>query len=707
VSLVLPLLKNPVHDEKANQEGFEYVTRQMRYYTAMETLSLPVDMKNDVRLELNDRVIELYKLIIKFQIQTILRFYRSRTKKIFRAIPKWDNWEGMLKSIRDIETELDGKLSKALKGTSLTLLKTLVEEAVQSREHVDYLLGVQKEALQVLKDTRDIQQQMLQRQMSDDEKKRLALFYRTDYKIVKDDVTQRLKGTCAWFLGNEDYKAWAKSTSGPLLISADPGCGKSVLAKYLIDHELPRTTTICYFFFKYPHESSLANAICALIHQLMELKPELIHHIKEAHPGMTQYLTELWSIIDNACRDPDAGQVILVLDALDECQAKDLDFLKQRLLDMFSSSKDKPKSLKFLLTGRPYDPVTGVVESLKAQFNYVRIAGELETPAISEEIDIVVDYRVNNLKLYAETRSYLLEKLKAIRNRTYLWVHLVLRYIERNISLCNTDPHFLDDTIDHLSEFDDSSDNLDAIYERILSFSKHRKRTQNILKIVAAAYRPLSLVELKIAYNVSRDPKWKAALQVSDSDFEKWIRAMSGLFISTDQGQVTFLHQTAREFLISKDDIKQSPVPSENCSWRQSLTVRDMHELLAQKAMLYIVSEYSSGALNSFERRNFRVHGDEKEWAAVSPFFPYAAEFWPRHVRDLNGLPKDTAEEYEQLVDTSSELCAIWYTAWTSQAPRDIEYLGPKDMTSFTLRVLLGHFKTVQADFDTGADVDG
>jgi hypothetical protein len=49
VSLVLPLLKNPVHDEKANQEGFEYVTRQMRYYTAMETLSLPVDMKNDVR----------------------------------------------------------------------------------------------------------------------------------------------------------------------------------------------------------------------------------------------------------------------------------------------------------------------------------------------------------------------------------------------------------------------------------------------------------------------------------------------------------------------------------------------------------------------------------------------------------------------------------------------------------------------------------
>jgi hypothetical protein len=46
VSLVLPLLKNPSAAEAANQDGFTYVTSQMRYYVAMESLLLPEDMKS-------------------------------------------------------------------------------------------------------------------------------------------------------------------------------------------------------------------------------------------------------------------------------------------------------------------------------------------------------------------------------------------------------------------------------------------------------------------------------------------------------------------------------------------------------------------------------------------------------------------------------------------------------------------------------------
>ena len=52
VSLVLPFLKNPSAAEAANQDRFTYVTSQMRYYNAMESLLLPEDMKSDLRADL-------------------------------------------------------------------------------------------------------------------------------------------------------------------------------------------------------------------------------------------------------------------------------------------------------------------------------------------------------------------------------------------------------------------------------------------------------------------------------------------------------------------------------------------------------------------------------------------------------------------------------------------------------------------------------
>ncbi len=85
VALVLPLLKNPIVAEAANQDGFIYVTSQMRYYDAMQTVLLPQDMRPDLKADLTSRLVDLYKLIISFQVRSVIRFYRSRTKNFFRG----------------------------------------------------------------------------------------------------------------------------------------------------------------------------------------------------------------------------------------------------------------------------------------------------------------------------------------------------------------------------------------------------------------------------------------------------------------------------------------------------------------------------------------------------------------------------------------------------------------------------------------------
>lgn len=80
-----------------------------------------------------------------------------------------------------------------------------------------------------------------------------------------------------------EFQKWSRNgTSGILLLSAGPGCGKSVLARSLIDNELkkdaPSDRSICHFFFKDDNaeQKSAKNALCAILHQLFTKMPHLI-----------------------------------------------------------------------------------------------------------------------------------------------------------------------------------------------------------------------------------------------------------------------------------------------------------------------------------------------------------------------------------------------------------------------------------------------
>jgi hypothetical protein len=67
-----------------------------------------------------------------------------------------------------------------------------------------------------------------------------------------------------------------------LWISADPGCGKSVLTKSLVDEVFALSksnVSIVYFFFKKnDDQNNIATALCAVLHQLFSLQPQLLQH---------------------------------------------------------------------------------------------------------------------------------------------------------------------------------------------------------------------------------------------------------------------------------------------------------------------------------------------------------------------------------------------------------------------------------------------
>ncbi|KAL7916974.1 nucleoside phosphorylase domain-containing protein [Trichoderma austrokoningii] len=146
----------------------------------------------------------------------------------------------------------------------------------------------------------------------------------TTYEWYKDRVEDRVEDTCMWFLNHDHFNTWLGQDSGPLLVTADPGCGKSVLAKYLVDHILPQPTNIvCYFFFKDQDQNTMRQALCALLHQLFSKKPSLIKHALTQYRingrGLINSTRSLWEILDGAVTDPsNTESIIIVLDALDE-----------------------------------------------------------------------------------------------------------------------------------------------------------------------------------------------------------------------------------------------------------------------------------------------------------------------------------------------------------------------------------------------------
>lgn len=86
VSVVLPLLTNPSTSNKANSEGFEYVTSRMRYYVEFEKCLLPdrqdTHVSERLRNAFESHVEYLYQHILEFQIRSILRLYRRRLGKL-------------------------------------------------------------------------------------------------------------------------------------------------------------------------------------------------------------------------------------------------------------------------------------------------------------------------------------------------------------------------------------------------------------------------------------------------------------------------------------------------------------------------------------------------------------------------------------------------------------------------------------------------
>ncbi|RDL30807.1 uncharacterized protein BP5553_10152 [Venustampulla echinocandica] len=338
-------------------------------------------------------------------------------------------------------------------------------------------------------------------------------FRTSEYERYKERNPNPVKDTCHWFLRHTRYTAWKSSPMSSLLwVSADPGCGKSIFFKFLTDE-----------------------------------KPEFLRHAIGVFEKNGDYIKEnvelLWDILTAASADPEIGEIVCILDALDECRDSELKILLQKLC-LFYQDPLHPSSttnLKFLVTSRSLLNIERKFNRLSLKIPEIRLAGEDETDRARDEIILAIEDELvkiqQELQLSQESISDLRKEISKVKHRTYLWLKLIFE-------LTRKDPQSVT-KIGRRKIIDALPESVDADYIAILDKipENDEEQARKLLSIVCAARRPLSVKEMSIALTIRADNISHRELDIQAEDYPKrLIKNICGFFVTVIDGRVYLLH---------------------------------------------------------------------------------------------------------------------------------------------------------------------
>ncbi len=564
-----------------------------------------------IRTSLQQKITELYSTLLAYQMKSVCAYYRHH--RLITAVKDqldWNDWEGNVSEVKLAEESLRQDATAFNQQLSLEFQSAESHHWPNVLDKFEALvqLGSRNDERETHREDREFQKMKEQsREKTNEFIARFSIAGLEDFKNVLN--RKPAANTCRWFKEHPSYLEWNAMDAAVMVVSAPPGTGKSVLARSIIDELRDQHSgdyIICHFFFKdsSPIQSSAVYAVRALVHQVLRELPVTAFQLAEematvSIDAMLSDFATLWGIFVRAVRSPEAQskRVACILDALDECEGRGRD----RLIDFIDEHSQGPQlsSLKLLVTARPYESILNSFGRFQSHFINLE-TGDDEIAKISEEINLVIDERLEQLATRKRNRpppnviEEIRKKLRSTQNRTYLWLRLIFELLDKNWK--NTSQK------DWLKPVREIPQTLNEVYESLLKKVDGEDvcKVQTILSMVVAAFRPLSVEELKAALDTysAVDETESPDSPVSDSDsefleptpdptaFTTWLVNACGFAIHVFDGHVFFIHQTVKEFLVCK---KRSSdlCPGDNTAWKCSIELELAHATLAETCILY------------------------------------------------------------------------------------------------------------------------
>ncbi|ETS82462.1 hypothetical protein PFICI_04338 [Pestalotiopsis fici W106-1] len=467
-------------------------------------------------------------------------------------------------------------------------------------------------------------------------------FNTIDYQKRMRLNPEHVPGTFEWFRNHKAFRKWIDDDSEHLLlVSADPGCGKSTLSRCLVENILPHQkpdATIAYFFFRdNAEQGTFANGLCAILHQVLQhnhrVVDDLQDQIKRTRTGVTKPTSELWTLLTQAATNAASNEILCVLDALDECKDEDLQTFVKVLLSMRSKSADTIKfKLRFLATTRGYPKILNQFSELNPDCIHLSGDSTEERDQIRNEIELVLDH---NLKAFSRKNGLSIQRQATIRDallrqgseqKTYLWSRLVFEVLEQSYNKLAESERLIQNPPSSVHQ----------VYEELLQSVSEGDMgdVRVLLQLLLAAYRPLTLQEMNIAVHV-RDHIGASSEEdiglKSDDDFSQWLARTCGSFVTIHDEKIYLIHQTAKEFLMAP----KSSTDVNTRTWHHSMNEYKVHSTMAESCIAYLsLHQFQNWPIlaEAFAKDPFSVVFEAP--SSNCGFWDYTINEWTRHFRN-------------------------------------------------------------------------
>lgn len=467
-------------------------------------------------------------------------------------------------------------------------------------------------------------------------------------------------GTCEWITKKGDFISWLENGTGALWIYGIPGCGKTVMSTFLQEILTEQGHTTVHFFCKNDDSSkrSPRYVVATLIAQLLD------------HLNLEAYQDSMANLINKTSdRSPDISKLsmdklcrllgdlllilpplVIIIDALDECEAENLSrsFLLEKLMEYSSSIS----GTKIVFTSRHEEPFIELLDPCKKI--------EMSKEDVAHDIEAVVRKSVDGHPKLRKLKDKIISSLLAGADGMFLWAELMVATLKRA-----RNPNAVEKMLASLPV------GLNGVYEHIL-ISIGRKLTDDELELrkeilgwVTTAIRPMTVEELSIALAIKIS---SSALDEGEIilRLESDVRELCGPMLKiTGDRTVQIVHMSVKDMLHGHS--LATGVPLVDYKYLLSITPETEHARIASCCITYLAFEKFGE--DSFEDQLSLPGKNLSLITQEHALLEYAASYWIQHLikSKINGIQYlDRTLQFLQ-----SKFCSIWIQLITAFTQRD------------------------------------
>lgn len=383
---------------------------------------------------------------------------------------------------------------------------------------------------------------------------------RDDKKRIEENKGGLLRECYRWILDNAEYRQWLVDDESRLLwIKGNPGKGKTMLLCGIINEladSAVQGRTLCYFFCQ-ATDSRINNATAVLrglIYMIVDHEPALLSHVRKKYDVAGKGVFEdanAWVVLSDVLatmlRDPILGSVVLIVDAVDECLV-DL----SKLSAFIAQNSSISPRIKWIISSRNWPAVEQDLDRMTRKLRCcLELNEESVSAAVVTYIDLKVDYLMRWKQFDEGTRDAVRAHLLSNANGTFLWVTLVCEELAK----CGRW-----DIRRNLTAFPPG---LGALYSQMLAQldrSSCAVACRRILAAISVVYQPITLDELPSLVDLEIFP-------IEPEHMDEaclWMIRLCGSFLLIRERTIFFVHQSARDFLLTRTGSDKFPARIED-----------------------------------------------------------------------------------------------------------------------------------------------